>query len=174
MLRAVVNKFSKRFRFGLYEANRITVIVFTVISIILGIISAVLSRSNFMFYICQRPSFCLPMIPLVMLITISYVCIGASAGIVFSNHDCARETIKYKATLVFVVMMIFNFIWAPIFFLTCNIFVALIDIFITLFFSILLFVYQRAINFSAAFLCGVYLLILLYLTYLNFGFWILN
>ena len=139
----------KKIRFGLCEANRTIVIVFTIVTLLSGIVSAVLCRSNAMFYWCIRPSFCLPMILLVCLITISYLCIGAASGIVFSNR-------------------------APIFFLTCNIFVAFVDIIIVLFFSVILFFLHKHINFTAALLCGIYILILLYLSYLNFEFLILN
>ena len=164
----------KKIRFGLCEANRTIVIVFTIVTLLSGIVSAVLCRSNAMFYWCIRPSFCLPMILLVCLITISYLCIGAASGIVFSNREYCKEVSKYKATLVFVIMMIFSFIWAPIFFLTCNIFVAFVDIIIVLFFSVILFFLHKHINFTAALLCGIYILILLYLCYLNFEFLILN
>ena len=106
--------------------------------------------------------------------TFLYIIIGGAAGAVACCRERSCEQDKYKGLLFFIIMMVFNFIWYPLFFgaeAFFAAFIAIIVMIITSFFAMCSF-------FRVYIVCGaamaVYIAWLFFAAYLNLAVLILN
>ncbi|MEE0969723.1 MAG: TspO/MBR family protein, partial [Clostridia bacterium] len=66
-----------------------------------------------------------------------YIFLGFCFGFVLGSKPIGREVSKYKGSLWFVIMLVFNVIWYPLFFKAGAIFIALIDVIVIMLFCFL-------------------------------------
>ncbi|MBQ8005714.1 MAG: tryptophan-rich sensory protein [Clostridia bacterium] len=66
-----------------------------------------------------------------------YAFLGFSFGFVLGSHCPGRAVHKYKGSLWFVLMLVFNLVWYPLFFRAGAIFTSLVDAAIILLFCVL-------------------------------------
>ena len=69
--------------------------------------------------------------------TFWYVLLGFCFGFVLGSKTIVREVHKYKGSLWFVVMMVFNIIWYPLFFKAGAVFLSLVDVALIILFCFL-------------------------------------
>lgn len=69
--------------------------------------------------------------------TFWYIILGFSFGFVLSCKKAGKDVYKFKGSLWFVCMMIFNIVWYPLFFRAGAIFISLADIVIIALFCLL-------------------------------------
>ena len=121
-----------KIRFEWRNANKIYVVSCAVLCLLWGIISSgatyMMGGRRFYYSVIQRPSFAPPSFVFPLVWTVMYLAIGIALGIALSSkHSCRREE-KYKGFLLFVFMMIFNFLWCPLFFAAHATFISLFAI----------------------------------------------
>ena len=73
----------------------------------------------------------------VLIWTFWYALLGFIFGFVLGSRQTGKEVHKYKGSLWFVIMLVFNFIWYPLFFKAGTVFLALVDSALILFFCVL-------------------------------------
>jgi tryptophan-rich sensory protein len=81
---------------------------------------------------------------------------------------------KKSGYIYFAIQIILNFIWSPVFFLLKNIFLALVVILLLDIFVVLTIKKFYSVSKIAAWLLIPYLVWILYATYLNLGYFVLN
>ncbi len=167
-------KISCEVRSELSRINFRCVIIGAVIILICGAISALIAGPTTLYRELERPPFSPPAFIFPIVWTILYALIGGAAGAVACVCDRACEADKYKGLLFFVIMMVFNFIWSPLFFgagAYFAAFCAIIMMIILTFFTVIFF--SRIYKVAAAVMV-IYLAWLFYAAYLNLGIIILN
>lgn len=68
---------------------------------------------------------------------LSYVLLGFCFGAALGSRTLGREIHKYKGSFFFVIMMVFNIIWYPLFFKAGAVFLSLVDSAFVLIFCLL-------------------------------------
>lgn len=81
---------------------------------------------------------------------------------------------KMNGYICFIVHMVFNLLWSPIFFYLHKINIALIIIFVIIFTAVLMIYKFFSISKLAGAILFPYLIWLIFATYLNYQFWVLN
>ena len=69
--------------------------------------------------------------------TMWYIVLGFCFGFILGTKNPGKGLCKYKGSFWFVIMMIFNIVWYPLFFKAGAIFLSLADILIIIFFCLL-------------------------------------
>ncbi len=69
--------------------------------------------------------------------TFWYIVLGFSFGFILGSKKAGKDIYKFKGSLWFVCMMIFNVVWYPLFFRAGAVFIALVDIVIIALFCLL-------------------------------------
>lgn len=88
---------------------------------------------------------------MILIWMIWYILLGVCCGSVLGCRMRSKEVYKYKGSMFFVIMMVFNIIWYPMFFSANAIFLAFWDIVIMLFFCLLTaFSYMKVYLFAGA------------------------
>lgn len=150
------------------------VIIGAVVILLCGFLSSLAGGSTEAYRELERPRGAPPSFVFPIVWTIMYILIGGAAGAVACNKDRSLESEKYKGLLFFILMMIFNFVWSPLFFgaeAYFAAFCAIIMMIILTFFTICCFC---RIYMICGIVMSVYMLWLLYAAYLNLGIIILN
>ncbi len=150
------------------------VIIGAVIILLCGFLSAFVTGSMLSYRELVKPPLAPPAILFPIVWSILYVLIGGSAGAVACTCDRATEADKYKGLLFFVIMMVFNFIWSPLFFGAMAYFAALCAIIVMIVLTFFIIIFFGRIYKSAAIAMSVYLLWLFFAAYLNLAIIILN
>lgn len=104
--------------------------------------------------------------------TILYVLMAISIWIVFLTKE--KEEKKTPCYVVFFLQLFFNFMWSILFFGLRSPILALVDIFILLFFIMLNIFYFYKVNKVAAFIMLPYIIWVIFATTLNFSIVVLN
>lgn len=164
-------------RCDLRDFDRRSALIVAIIVLLCGIFSAAFTtlcggRCS-MYYILIRPPFSPPRTFFPIIWTILYLLIGGAAGAIRGSR-CCHDSHKYRALLVFAVMMIFNIIWLPLFFAANAFFLALIDILIMMVLTAWLVALFWRCSVTAGLIMAVYLLWLLFSFFLNFGIILFN
>lgn len=150
------------------------VIAGAVIILLCGALSALVAGSTELYRELERPKFSPPAFLFPIIWTVIYILIGGAAGAVTCVCERACDANKYKGLLFFIIMMVFNFIWSPLFFGAGAFFAAfcaIIMMIILTFFTICFF--ARIYKVAAAAMI-IYLAWLFFAAYLNLGIIILN
>ncbi len=173
-LKSVKQNICRGLRCELSRINFKCVIAGAIIILLCGFLSAFVTGSMSSYRELVKPALAPPAIIFPIVWTILYALIGGAAGAVACVCDRALEADKYKGLLFFVIMMVFNFIWSPLFFGACAYFAAFcaIIMMIVLTFFIICF-FSRIYKIAAAAMV-IYLLWLFFAAYLNLAIIILN
>jgi len=174
MLKSGRNKLSLMIRAELCRIDFRCVIAGAVIVLACGILSALAAGSTVTYYELVKPRFAPPRFLFPIVWTILYLLIGGAAGAVACVKERALESEKYKGLLFFIIQMIFNFIWSPLFFGAGAYFAAFIAILMMIIFTVLTFLNFRRVFRLAGWVMLVYLAWLIFAAYLNLAIVILN
>lgn len=158
--------------------NKRAVKIGAVITLVCGIFSSVLTyllggRSRFYNYI-NLPLWAPPRFIFPVIWTAIYIIIGGATGAVLCGRDGFREADKYKGLLLFVVMMIFNVIWSPLFFAAFAFFLAFLDIIIMIILTVFIIKFYSRIYFISAAAMTLYIIWISYALLLNFSIMLTN
>lgn len=151
-----------------------TYIISIAIPLLVGVISALLTRGNMNIYQevetppLSPPSFLFPIVW-----TVLYVLMGISSAMI-SKHSRALKRQKDTALYTYAASLFVNFFWSIIFFNMRAFLFAFIWLLLLLFLIISTILQYRKINPSAAYLQIPYAVWVTFAGYLNFGIWILN
>lgn len=167
-----------KIRFEWRTANKIYVALSAAICLLCGIISSastyMMGGRKFYYSVIHRPSYAPPSFVFPLVWTIIYLLIGVTLGLVGgAKHVCRREE-KYKGILLFVLMMIFNFLWCPLFFAAQATFIALFDVGMMIALSLGTRKYFARISTSASIIMAGYIAWLIYCFIINFSIMLLN
>jgi tryptophan-rich sensory protein len=162
----------------LRHINKKAVITGAVILLLIGILSSVLTfllggRAIIYNYL-DLPSWAPPRFIFPLIWTAMYILIGGASGMVLCGRDGFREADKYKGLLLFVVMMIFNVIWSPLFFAAYAFFLAFLDIVIMIILTIFIILFFRRIFFIAGLAMVIHIIWLFFCLLLNFCIMMVN
>ncbi|MBO4264633.1 MAG: tryptophan-rich sensory protein [Clostridia bacterium] len=174
MKNSFFDKILSKVRIDLSQLGITYPIVFAVLSVLIAVLSAFVCKTNAFFFWCKRPPFCLPFLILLLIINVMFIAFGISVGCIAAIKERYFLIDKYKALLVATIAYVFMFSWAPIFFLTYNIFISAI---ISAIISALLLIFlllSKKICFTAFIFSLISLIIGIYLCYLNFAFFIVS
>ena len=167
-------KISCEVRSELSRINFRCAIIGAVIILICGFVSALIAGPTTLYRELERPPFSPPAFIFPIVWTILYILIGGAAGAVACVCERASEADKYKGLLFFVIMMVFNFIWSPLFFGAGAYFAAFCAIIMMIILTIFTIIFFSRIYKVAATVMLLYLAWLFYAAYLNLGIIILN
>lgn len=145
-----------------------------VIILLCGILSAVSTGSFRLYGDIVQPKLAPPAFLFPIVWTFLYILIGGAAGAVACVRERVLQPCKFKGLLLFVIMMVFNFIWSPLFFGARAFFAALCAIVMMLLLTVLIIGYFRRIYSICAAVMVLYLIWLLFAFYLNLAVVILN
>jgi len=158
----------------LCRINKKCAILGAVIILLCGILSAVSVGSFSLFSEIVRPRFTPPAFLFPIVWTFLYLLIGAAAGAVICQKERALDICRYRGLLLFVIMMVFNFIWAPLFFGARAFFAALCAIIMMILLTVFTIGYFYRIYKISAAAMALYLVWLIFAAYLNLAVIILN
>ncbi|MCI8388473.1 MAG: tryptophan-rich sensory protein [Clostridiales bacterium] len=172
--RSVKRRISSIVRSELCRIDMKCVIAGAVVILLCGIISAIAGGSAKAYCELKLPkgapfAFIFPIIWTVM-----YILIGGSAGAVACSRERALEADKFKGLLFFTIMMIFNFVWYPLFFGAGAYFAAFAAIIMMLILTFFIICFFSRIYLITAAIMSVYLIWIFYCAYLNLAVIILN
>lgn len=149
-------------------------VISILISLSVGIISALLTRGNMNIYEEVRtpplspPSFLFPVVW-----TALYILMGISAAMIYTDKTAPKRQ-KYSALYTYAASLFVNFFWSIIFFNMRAFLFAFIWLLLLLYLIISTILQYRRINPVAAYLQIPYALWVTFAGYLNFGIWFLN
>lgn len=145
------------------------------IPLLVGIISALLTRGNMSIYDeIAKPPLAPPGMLFPIAWTILYILMGVSSAIVYNSaNDKNREAVKQCLTY-YVISLVFNFLWSILFFNLRIFAIAVVCLMILLFFIIKTVLCYFKIKPLAAYLQIPYILWVAFAGYLNIAIAILN
>ncbi len=173
-IKSVKQNICRKLRCEFSRFNWKCVIIGAVIILLCGFLSAFVTGSMLSYRELVKPPLAPPAIVFPIVWTILYILIGGSAGAVACECDRAVEADKYKGLLFFVIMMVFNFIWSPLFFCARAYFAALCAIIVMIVLTAFIIAFFSRVYKTAAIAMSVYLLWLIFAAYLNLAILILN
>lgn len=166
-----------RIRAELSRIDQRCVLIGAGIVLLLGFISALLSRSpgfRFVYRVLRKPPGSPPAFIFPIVWTLLYALTGGAAGAVVCSCEKAMNGEKLRGMLFFVIGLIFNLIWSPLFFGMGAFFAAFLAIIMMIVATVFtISAFSRIWFVSAAAMC-VYLVWLIYAAYLNLGVIVLN
>jgi len=149
-------------------------VISLLITLAIGVVASAFTRPEIMgwYSTLQKPSFNPPNWVFPSAWTIIYVLIASAAYLVWRHRD--GGLIYYRAKLIYIIQLVFNFSWSVIFFGAHEVLAALVII-VLLWFSIIVNMYCFArISKAACWLLLPYLLWVSFATILNYYIYILN
>ncbi len=173
-VQAKKNKIISTVKSELCQMDLRSVIIGAVLTLLIGFLSSLIGGSREAFEEAVKPKGVPPTFLFPIIWTVLYILIGSAAGAVWSVKDKALQEAKFRSLFSFILMMVFNFIWYPLFFgasAYLSAFLAILAMLILSFFTA--FRFWNIFKVCGAAI-GVYILWLLYAAYLNFGVLILN
>lgn len=148
-----------------------SLIISLLISLGVGIVSSIITGGNMEIYkYLVKPPFAPPSIIFPFVWTILYIFMGISAYLIFNSNSNKKS----DALTVYGIQLVLNFIWPILFFLLNYRFVSFIVIITLLIFIVIMIIKFYRINRLSAYLQIPYLLWVIFASYLNYGFYILN
>lgn len=151
--------------------NKKTLIKSTLIPVILGFLSFLLSKGGLTVYrMLEKPPLTPPDFIFPIVWTILYVLMGISSYIVYTSDNPFKD----RALTIYGVQLFFNFFWSIIFFGFSQYFVAFIWL-VLLIIAIIAMIYTfYKVNPVAAYLQIPYLIWCIFAAYLNLSIYLLN
>lgn len=168
------NKLLSGIKSELCRMDKRFVIAGAVIVLVCGFLSAIAGGSTAVYRELELPDFAPPAIVFPIVWTVLYALIGGAAGAVAGVFERSLESDKYKGLLFFVIMIVFNFVWSPLFFGAGAYFAAFIAIIMMIILTFFIILFFWRIFKLSAFAMILYLLWLFFAAYLNLAVVILN
>lgn len=148
-----------------------SLIISLLISLGVGFLSGIVTRGNVDIYkYLVKPPFAPPSIVFPIVWTILYIFMGISSYLIYNSSS--KE--KSSALTIYGIQLVLNFIWPIIFFLLNYRLISFVVIFILLITIIIMIIKFYKINKLSAYLQIPYLLWIIFASYLNLGFYVLN
>ena len=148
-----------------------SLIISLLISLGVGALSAIITSGSMdMYEYLVKPPLSPPSILFIILWPILYIFMGISSYIIYESKDINSD----KALKVYGVQLFLNFIWPILFFLLGYRFISFIWIIVLLITIVIMIKKFYRINKLSAYLQLPYLFWILFASYLNIGFYILN
>jgi len=138
-----------------------------VICLLVGYISSLLSGNFDMYGEIMLPPFAPPQWVFPIVWTVLYILIGASAALLMKSMCQSQD--KDRATLLFITMLLFNFLWSPLFFGLNSYFAALVDLVIIIVLTVAMYGYYGKCFRPGLYVMVIYTVWLIYALYLNAG-----
>lgn len=173
-IKSVKQNICRGLRCELSRINIRCVITGAIIILFCGFLSAFATGSMMSYRDLVKPALAPPAIVFPIVWTILYALIGGAAGAIACVCDKALEADKYKGLLFFVIMMVFNFIWSPLFFGAGAYFAAFCAIIMMIILTFFIICFFSRIYKVCAAAMAVYLVWLFFAAYLNLAIIILN
>ncbi len=149
-------------------------VVFIIISLFVGGLSAFFTRNNMDIYNkINTPPLSPPSIPFPIVWTILYILMGVSAALIYNDRFAAKHEIK-SALYTFGASLIVNFFWSIIFFNLNAFLFAFIWLLLLLYLIVVTIIKYYKIRPLAAYLQIPYLLWVTFAGYLTLSIWYLN
>lgn len=149
-------------------------IVFSALSILVGLVSALLTKGNMQIYEqINSPPLAPPAWLFPIAWSILYILMGIGAGMVFQRRDTSSEYANDALKLFFVQLAV-NFIWTIVFFNLRSFWLSLVLLIALLILVVLMTLRFDKVNRTSARLQIPYILWLLFAAYLNLAIAILN
>ena len=146
-------------------------IISLLISLGVGGLSALITSGSMDIYkTLIKPPLAPPSILFPIVWTILYILMGISSYMIYESENYEKD----DALKIYLLQLVINFIWPIFFFLLKLRLISLIIIILLLIAIILMITKFYKINKTSAYLQIPYLIWVLFATYLNFGFYILN
>ena len=143
-----------------------------IVTLLVGLISSIITGGFDAYGELIRPPFSPPSAVFPIVWTILYTIIGASAALL--SKSMCQSSDKDKATLLYVTMLLFNFLWSPLFFGLEAYYAAIVDLVIIIVLTAVMLPYYRKCFVPGLFAMAAYLVWLIYALYLNIGTTLLN
>lgn len=150
--------------------NLKTLIIFIIIPLAVGGLSALISGNMSNFSTINKPPLNPPAFVFPIVWTILYVLMGISSYLVYESNN----VYKVKALKIYAIQLFFNFFWSIIFFLFSKYLLALLWLIILIVLIILMIYKFYKVNPTAAYLQIPYLLWCLFAAYLNYMIYLIN
>lgn len=173
-IKKIKRKISCELRSELSRINFRCVIIGAIIILVCGVLSAIVAGPTTLYRELERPPLSPPAFLFPIAWTVLYILIGGAAGAVACSCERSLESEKYKGLLFFVIMMVFNFIWSPLFFGAGAFFAAFCAIIVMIILTAFIIIFFSRIYKIAAAIMVLYLAWLFFAAYLNLGIIILN
>ena len=172
-----LSKLTNRVRSELSRINPVCMIIGAGVTLILGAISALVSRTpgfGLMYRFFEKPPGSPPAFVFPVVWTFLYLLIGAAAGAVACSCERALSGEKWRGLLFWGIGLVFNLIWSPLFFGAGAFFAAFLAILVMIVSTLCAISAFVRIYFVSAAAMSVYLVWLVYAAYLNLGIIVLN
>lgn len=148
-----------------------SLIVSLLISLGVGLLSGIITRGNMDVYkYLVKPPLSPPIITFPIVWTILYILMGISSYMIYESKNVNND----EALKIYLTQLLFNFIWPILFFLLNYRFISFIWIIMLLITIVIMIIKFYRINKTSAYLQLIYLFWVIFASYLNFGFYILN
>ena len=148
-----------------------SLIISLLISLAVGGLSALITMGSMDIYkYLDKPAFAPPSIVFPIVWTILFLLMGISSYLIYESDSDDKS----KALLIYGIQLLVNFAWPIFFFVLSYRLIALFIIITLLMLIIIMIIKFYKINKLSAYLQIPYLLWVIFATYLNFGFYILN
>ena len=138
-----------------------------------GLLAGLLTREATMLYseTIQKPAFSPPAILFPIVWTVLYGLMGIGAARIWNTSESAD---RKRALNIFIIQLVVNFFWSPIFFNAQAFGAALVWLVLLWVLVLQMILSFRRVDKAAALLQIPYLLWVTFAVYLNFGIWMLN
>lgn len=126
----------RRFKREVCCADLRFVLLFSLGSLLLGFLSALIGGGHSLYYHICLPKFAPSPFCLCLIWTVFYLAIGAAAGIILSTGCCCRINLRHSGILWWVFGLLLSLIWFPLFFGTGRFLLSLLVIPVMIFVAI--------------------------------------
>ncbi len=174
MIRTGKRKISGIIRAELCRIDLRCVIVGAAVVLLCGFFSSLAAGSAAQYRELEKPAGSPPAFLFPLVWTFLYLLIGGAAGAVACSKERALAGDRFRGLAAFGLMMILNFIWAPLFFGAGAYLTAFLDVAAMIVLTFFCAVYFGRVYLVSALAMSAYLLWLFYAAYLNLGILILN
>lgn len=148
-----------------------SLIVSLLISLGVGLLSGIITRGNMDVYkYLVKPPLSPPIITFPIVWTILYILMGISSYMIYESKNVNSD----EALKIYFTQLLFNFIWPILFFLLNYRFISFIWIIMLLIIIVIMITKFYKINKISTYLQLPYVFWVIFASYLNFGFYILN
>lgn len=149
-------------------------IISALLVLAIGVLVAILGGDRSIFSVVKKPAFTPPSFVFPIVWTIIYLLIGGAAGAVLGEDCRAAECEKYRSLFLFVLGLLLNYLWYPLFFGAGAFLLAFIDILLMILLAFLTARVFTRIVFASGVCMWIYLVWLCFAALLNFSILVLN
>ncbi|MGN1094901.1 MAG: TspO/MBR family protein [Eubacteriales bacterium] len=154
--------------------NTTLVIIFAVVSAVLGVIFAIGGIDCDVYEEIIQPRFYLPPFFMVLFCLIFYALLGAAAGMILSTPYYRQNGVKAASLALFACTLILCFSWIPLIYTAKSFFIGMLIYLAVLLFSAVIFRFFFRINRIAAWLVLIFAVFALYMACYSFTLFIIN